>query len=490
MPAGQLDKTPYRSQAKLRRYRPWAWLTLLVLTIIWTWIAGKELSWDVLNHHLYIPHAWLNNRISADLFGAGPQIYQNPLGYIPFYTMVSADWPSWSIGLTFALLHAINGIFIWLICERVWVAAGNASLKWIALATMLALTAPPFLQAVGTSSIDPTASSFVVAGLWMALEAPHRTRAHLWCISSAAAIGVAFSIKQNNAVFVIALACMAIWQCASGQLRWLSIFSYAAGGLAAIVVGMGWYSLILWNEFGSPLFPLFNHIFHSPYAPYEPLAATRFIPENLSEWLSRPYDMAWPRAYIYTELFSPDIRVLFIATLGLGAAAAYGIRNIRRNKPRPWGEADFTPIDANLLVFCTASYFLWLATSGNGRYAIPLLLVFGILAARWAHLVLGASAGRIAVLCALIVQSTIFIISADWHSNSERWDSQPYYPVKIAPELQQQPYMHITIGAQTMASLLTTLDNRGVLSNPVGQMSIPKSGPLGARFQSLRSRWT
>ena len=63
-----------------------------VLCVAWTLIAGKDLNWDLLHYHYYDAHALLEWRIRQDYFAASTQSYLNPLGYVPFYLMVSAGW--------------------------------------------------------------------------------------------------------------------------------------------------------------------------------------------------------------------------------------------------------------------------------------------------------------------------------------------------------------------------------------------------------------
>src|SRR5262245_41491798 len=93
---------------------------LYLITVGWVLLVGKDLSWDVLNHHLYLPFEWITGRIHSDLFGAGPQSYQNPLGYLPFYALVAHNYPSWVIGIVLASVHAMNGILAWRIAARLW----------------------------------------------------------------------------------------------------------------------------------------------------------------------------------------------------------------------------------------------------------------------------------------------------------------------------------------------------------------------------------
>src|SRR3954470_12026301 len=78
--------------------------------VCWGMAAGKDVSWDVVNHHLYLPFLWMSGREHSDLFGAGGQSYQNPLGYFTLYALFSAGVPSWIIGV---LLSATHALVVW-----------------------------------------------------------------------------------------------------------------------------------------------------------------------------------------------------------------------------------------------------------------------------------------------------------------------------------------------------------------------------------------
>ena len=60
----------------------------------WTVAAGKDLNWDLLNYHYYAPFQLLEGRLQQDYFAASAQSYLNPVGYLPFYLMVSSGWHS------------------------------------------------------------------------------------------------------------------------------------------------------------------------------------------------------------------------------------------------------------------------------------------------------------------------------------------------------------------------------------------------------------
>src|SRR5690606_24069636 len=77
----------------------------LALCLLWTWWAGKDLNWDLINYHYYLPFELLRGRIHTDFFPAGAQSYLNPLPYIPLYLMDRAGFPSL---VTFSVLASFQ----------------------------------------------------------------------------------------------------------------------------------------------------------------------------------------------------------------------------------------------------------------------------------------------------------------------------------------------------------------------------------------------
>ncbi len=65
-----------------------------LLCALWTVCAGKDVNWDLLNYHYYLPFELLAGRLGQDFFAASAQSYLNPVGYLPFYLMVASGWQS------------------------------------------------------------------------------------------------------------------------------------------------------------------------------------------------------------------------------------------------------------------------------------------------------------------------------------------------------------------------------------------------------------
>ena len=340
----------------------------------WTIFAGKDLSWDVLNHHIYLPFSLLTGRFATDLFAAGPQSYQFPLGYLPFYALLTADLPDWMVGIGLSCLHAVAAWPLWQITKLIW-PDDTRDRWWRAMGMAMAWIAPSFLLAAGTSSIDPLANVLVLGALALSLGLRKTFRS---IASAGALLGLAFAIKPTNAVFVIACAAVVLHQEGFSRVAFwrLTVFAMAAGLVTALTLGpWAWW---LWQEFRNPLFPLFNQWFRSEYAPTQPIIADRFLISHPYELIYRLWDFVRPFGMVHTEVRAPDFRPAAFAASLLGVAAAAGFTRLRRSgSSTPRGPAPPRP-EISLLLFLGIAYILWMISSGNSRYAIPWFMLVGL----------------------------------------------------------------------------------------------------------------
>lgn len=176
----------------------------------------------------------------------------------------------------------------------------------------------------------------------------------------------------------------------------------------------------------------------------------RFQPDTWLEALLRPLAMAAPDANVYVEIMAPDFRFAFaLALLVLLAGLC-----LARRRPAPAVAAG--PLASRavravalLAAALAASFVPWLATTGNGRYFLPGLLVVGPVCVGLAwqlpltrSLRLTLAAGMVA-LQALAVQQ-----SAPWRAwTMVAWREPPYFQLELPRELRAQPGTYVTLSA-------------------------------------------
>jgi hypothetical protein len=328
---------------------------------------GQDANWDLANYHLYTAYAFLNGRIGADLAPAGFQSYFNPLLDLPYYAL-ALNLPAPVAAFVMGCLHGLAPVLVHAIVRRVLPLAGARQSWLLALAGCLGAT---FLSEVGSSMGDNTTALLVLGALLMAMRAaaaPNSGAIH--AMVAGLLVGAASGLKLTNAPFALGLAAALAASAVPGRQR-ATLFALASvGALAgALLLGGGWWWRMA-SEFGNPLFPQFNSIFHAPLAAPIGAADPRWGPKGWVEAIAWPFvftispkrlgetpllQLLWPVAYVLVIGF-------FISRLRTPAQA---------ESPPETGGADPRALSF-LMTFVAASYLAWMLVFGIGRYAVAI----------------------------------------------------------------------------------------------------------------------
>jgi hypothetical protein len=449
-------------------------LAAALLAVVWTLYAGKDLNWDLLHYHYYVAYAFLNGGLERDYFAASAQSYLNPLGYLPFYWMVSAGWHSAVVSAVLALVHAANIVLLYLLASRLFADQPPRERALLsALGAALGAAGAVFAATVGTSFLDPLLTvPMLGAVLLLAGEGgmPAPRRAAL----AGLLFGAAAALKYSNALF--ALAALPLL-----GLRWRALAAYAAGGTIAVAALAGPTVVALWRAFGNPFFPLFNGWFRSPDFPPINIGAERFAPRGLGDALLFPLRILSPDSMTYAEISAPDLRFAALVLLALGLLA---LAIARRVRPAGAPGRALAPLDLRLAGFFAAAYALWLATSGNARYGLLLLLLAGPLAALLAARLLGRYA-RGALLVLLVAQVTACaLISPTRYFMVDRW-SERWFGWQVPERARREAALYLTIETQSMAAVAPFLHPDSSFVNLRGQHSLEQGAK---RLRALEAR--
>ena len=456
--------------------------------LAWSWQAGRDLNWDQLNYHLYSAYQFVEDRLDRDFMAASVQGYLNPLSQLPFYLMVRADWHSLLIGSTLALLHSTC---LWLVygISRILIPDG-APFRTLTIAASvgLAFLAPIYLIEIGSTFADVTTTIPVLGGVWLLMI--HHQRGHGWplAVSAGFLLGAATALKLTNVIFALtASVFIVVSSCPIGR-RAQTLAAYAGGGIVGFALLEGAWAYRLFKTFGNPYFPWFNAWFRSPDFPFYNLQHNRFIPETASDYLLFPVRMLDLDTRIYTESISPDGRflALFSILVGLGITRLVGRRaEAGRNGAAP------SPVNteyAAALAFTLLSYFLWLASSGNGRYAIPLEL---FIAPMIPASLLAFSASRRSLVYALglllLVQAAMIHVIGPSRWMPTRWKST-WYDLDVPQVLHARPFLFLSLNKQPAAFLAPFMHPGSSFVNLIGQNSLALDRPGGVRLRALLDR--
>ena len=440
----------------------WCFALPAAVCAAWTLVAGKDVSWDLLNYHYYAPFQLLEGRVQQDFFAASAQSYLNPLGYVPFYLMVAWDWHSVLASIALAALHSTSIGLLYLIAWRLFahLPAGDRAVC-AALAAALGALTGVYWMTVGGSILDPLLAPLMLAGLLLLLDPAERP------MRSAALAGVLFgaaaALQYSNAVFAVAALPLVL-----GRRR--AALAYVAGGLLAVALLAGPWLVLMAREFGNPVFPMFNGWFRSPHALAVNTISVRFTPDSLEAALAFPWRVAQLDTALYVENFAPDLRFAALVVAAVAVAAFSAARRAPASR-RLQG------VDWRLFVFFAAALALWLVTSANGRYGMVVLLLAGVCLARVVERLMPLKAARVVLLVLLSVQivMTTLATPSRWYL-AEPW-SKRWLPYAVPERALREPALYLSVEELPMAVLAPFFHPGSSFVNLRGAYSVPSDSP-------------
>lgn len=454
----------------MRRTSPWLVFGLpAAICALWTLHAGKDLNWDLLNYHYYLPYALLGSRLGQDFFAASAQSYLNPAGYLPFYLMVAHGWHSVVVSIVLAAAHSLSIGLLYLIARRLFAhLPPGEQAEFSLLATALGAATGVYWMTLGGSFLDPLLVPPMLAGLLLLLR--EKQGAGRPAALAGVLFGIAAALKYSNAVYVLAALPLAI--AVRGGV------AYLVGAAAALVVLAGPWLLLMLHEFGNPVFPLFNGWFRSPHALEFNMISERFALRDPLALLAFPFQMAALGPHIYAENFAPDLRFAALVLALPGVAVLAARRSAR-------AAAALSGPGWRVLAFFGAALALWLASSANARYGLIVLLLAGVCLALFVRLLLPARAARVALALLLVVQVGIGIVASPprWFIAAE-WSGR-WLPYEVPERAAREPALYLTVEILPMAVVAPFLHPASSFVNARGQHSLPTDSP---RLRELLER--
>lgn len=183
----------------------------------------------------------------------------------------------------------------------------------------------------------------------------------------------------------------------------------------------------------------------------------RFQPDTWRDALWRPIAMAAPDAGVYVEIMAPDLR--FVALLVLTLCAGFLAWRGRARAGALW----------LLVAYSWLAFVPWLATTGNGRYFIPVLLLAGPLCIGLVYRMPLSRSMRM-VLCLLLVSAQAITVAEA--EPRRRWSLMPwrvpYFQIDLTSADKEQPSAWVMITSLSYSLLAPQFDPRSRWMNLSG----------------------
>lgn len=227
------------------------------------------LSWDALNHQIYLGWQAESPRFDLDYMAASLQSYQYPYLYWPLYALTTAGVSGQQAGLILALLHFVLVPPVWGIAKVLIPGDGwecsvlriaGVTLSFASILILKAFEVPgndllscaPLLYAVDLALKHVASSALLSAQPTSTLTG---TGVRVSVAGLLAGLSVAF--KLSNGFAAVFLPLLLLWgpQGATLIARAKSMLWCAVAIAVGFVVSYGYWGYLLYKEFGSPLFP-------------------------------------------------------------------------------------------------------------------------------------------------------------------------------------------------------------------------------------------
>ena len=205
----------------------------------------------------------------------------------------------------------------------------------------------------------------------------------------------------------------------------------------------------------------------------------RFLPDTFRDAIWRPLAMAAPDGGVYVEIIAPDFRFLFILVLAIAVAVGWFL------KPRDSGRRATSSLI--LLAFTALAFVPWLATTGNGRYFIPFLLIAGPLAIGLLQLVPVSRGWRVCLALGMVAWQGYLVYEVEpWRSwGYVPWKQAPAFDVQVPPEVAAQPATYVTVASISYSLIAPRFHPDSHWINISGLQGITATSPDELRAQAL-----
>lgn len=447
----------------------------VVLMLVVGRLSGQDYNWDLLNYHFASPQLLLSGRSALHVAPSGLQSWFNPIGYIPAYLAITA-LPPWLASAALATASGLNAPLIYLIADAVVgdlprEVRARASYACVAIGMSGAIV---FSEA-GTTFLDSTLSIAALGAVYaviVALRSLRRAVARRWVAVAGMLLGAVCGLKLTNAAVAVGMAGAVVLCVVARRLSPGAVVALAIGGVCGFALSGGWWAWRMWTTFGNPVFPMFNHLFRSPFAPAVPVIDTTFLPKDWSGIVTYPWHWLIGDTTPGTEVPMVDRRY----PVALGAAVAVGVGGLARRDARH---------DAAMLVaaFALVTYLAWLFAFAILRYLVTIELLSGVLVLAALRLLPVAQARRIPLM--MLVAAVLLSIT----THHAGWGRAPFtadwFGARGMAAIHRPGTVYVLPGDTPLGFLIHSFPDDARFVRLGGTFPLTADDRLGARAQEM-----
>lgn len=339
---------------------------------------GQDVSWDLRNYHFYNPYMLLTGRIKYDILPGQIQTYFNPLMDVPFFIFIYyLKIPPIVFGFFWGGIHGLNILLIHKIVYHSLLKIRTITRHLLScFAALTGILGAAYFSEIGTVIGDSTSSLFVFTSLLILVyNLAHFGKLSLKNIILAGLImGLGVGLKLTVALYGIALIISINFIQYNLREKLFNLFALMSSIFIGFLITAGYWIILMWLNFSSPLFPFFNKIFKSPYIRTDfDLKDARFLPRDLWQTLFYPFYFIREQSLV-AEIKFRDFRLAIAYILIVLFFIFLAIKLIKKIN-RTSNDIISLSVLSLILPFYIISYLIWLKMFGIYRYLIVLELL-------------------------------------------------------------------------------------------------------------------
>lgn len=242
-----------------------AWIVFVSIPLI---LGEIGISWDALNHHIYLGWTAEHARFDRDFLAASYQSYQFPYLYWPVYRLSANGVTGMWSGVVLATLYWVSVPPIWMIARTCM--PGN---RWLDALMRLFAVVLAFMSGLVLSLFDSTSNDllaavpFVWATAWaftpLREDFPGQAVTLSVILLSGLFAGISVAFKLSNGPLVLLLPGLWMLSDSSLKARLLNTLAGCAATLSGFLLAYGYWGWQLWLNFGNPVYPFYDSLFAS-----------------------------------------------------------------------------------------------------------------------------------------------------------------------------------------------------------------------------------
>jgi hypothetical protein len=351
----------------VNRWRQCALLLFLILLFgCWSLHLGQDIDWDLKNYHFYNAYAFLHGRMGWDIAPAQMQTYFNPFFDVFNYILITTLPPR----VVAFISGAFSGLAAFILYQIAitlftYVVSVRLRLFYAIVVVIIGMTGVAGASQIGTMSNDAKVMLILLIALYAIIHAVNKDKLLLF-ITSGLLLGLVNGLKLTAASVAIGIFIGLMCSRQHTRRYWLCLLLFIASGIVGFLLTNGYWMWFLYHHFSNPFFPLYNNLFHSPYAEYTGYADARFHQHDIKHFLLLPFYLA-TNNHFCSELDMRDPRLVVALVFGVGFLIYAKQKGLVIQ--REW---------RFLFVSFIVSYLLWLVLYTIYRYA-QILEIFTVL---------------------------------------------------------------------------------------------------------------